>query len=473
MSNYLFRDSQHPPQLAWMAILGLFGLIGFCFLVGIGQILIPIFPLGSLAVGWFLYWRYPILYVGFTWWMWFLSPLIRRLIDYQAGHFTPGPWILSPLLVTFISAITLIRYLPKLHYRHSLPFLLSLGGVCYGFLISLITMPINGKTFIHFLIWSTPIIFGFHLYVHWRDYPQYRQNLQRVFFWGVLVMGIYGIFQYLVAPQWDTFWLITDGNLTYGKPEPLGIRVWSTMMIPQIFAEIMMGGLLLLFVQKGSFRFVVAGIGYLAFFLTIARTAWLNWLMGLLILVISLKPRLQTRIIISIIAVSFLIIPLTAIEPFASVVSSRFESFSHVEEDGSFQARLDGYNELIKPALTEFFGRGLSTKLETEHHNIAAYDNGFLVLLLSLGWFGTIVYLSGIAMIFWQLFCGIKLRNDTLAIALRAISISTFLVQLPFNPVMMGEFSLPVWVFASLAMASQRYHIAETNRRDSDPNSRK
>ena len=461
MSNHLFKYSHHNQQPAWMAILGLSGLIGLCLLVGAGRILVPIFPFGSLVVGLFLYWRYPILYVGFTWWLWFLAPLVRRIIDYQSGYTTPGPWILSPLLVTSISAATLIRYLPKLHYRQSLPFLLSLGGVFYGFLISLITKQISDETIIPLLTWSTPILFGFHLFVNWRDYPDYCQNLQRVFFWGVLVMGIYGIFQYLVAPGWDKFWLINVGNLTYGKPEPLAIRVWSTMMIPQKFAAFMTGGLLLLFVQKGSLRFFVAAVGYLAFFLTSVRTAWLNWLAGLLILFPSLKARLQARIIGSIIIASLLVLPVTMSEPFSTVITSRFESLSNVEEDNSYQSRLEGYNQLIQPALSEFFGKGLNTKLKTEDHNIAAYDNGFLVLLFSLGWFGTIVYLSGLALIFGQLFAGMQLRNDSMAITLRAISISTFVSQIGFNPFMVAEFALPVWAFSSLAMAAQKYYLTQ------------
>ena len=461
MSNHLFKDSQHNQQPAWMAILGLSGLIGLCLLVGAGRILVPIFPFGSLVVGLFLYWRYPILYVGFTWWLWFLAPLVRRLIDYQSGHTTPGPWILAPLLVTSISAITLITYLPKLHYRQSLPFLLSLGGVLYGFSIGLITQQVSDETIIHLLTWSTPILFGFHLFVNWRDYPQYCQNLQRVFLWGVLLMGIYGLFQYLVAPGWDKFWLVNVDNLTYGKPEPLGIRVWSTMMIPQKFAAVMTGGLLLLFVQKGILRFPVAAIGYLAFFLTSVRTAWLNWLMGLLMLIPSFKPRLQIRIIGSIIIASLFVIPVTMIEPFSTVISSRFESFSHVEEDDSYQARLEGYNELIGPALSEFFGQGLNTKLKTKNNSVAGYDNGFLVLLFSLGWLGTIVYLSGIALMFWQLFSGMELRNDSVAVALRAISISTFVSQIGFNPIMVGEFALPVWAFSSLATAAQKYYLAQ------------
>ncbi|MGK7948320.1 MAG: O-antigen ligase domain-containing protein [Xenococcaceae cyanobacterium] len=460
MSNYQLKYSQQNSKLAWQIILSLFGVITLCFLVGIGQVLVPIFPLGSLAVGIFLYLRYPILYVGFTWWLWFLAPFIRRMIDHQAGHFTPGPWILSPLLVTFISAITLIKYLPKLHYRHSLPFLLSLAGVCYGFFIALLTMPIEGQTVIHFLSWSTPILFGFHLYVNWQDYPHYRQNLEKVFYWGVLVMGIYGIFQYLVAPQWDIFWLNSLGpaSVYYGRPHPLGLRVWSTMMVPQKFGAVMAGGLLLLFVRKGIFRFLVAGVGYLAFVLTTIRTAWLNWLVGLLILLASVRLRWQTRIITSIIIASLLILPLTMVEPFASVVVSRMESFSHVEEDGSYHARLEGYNALIQPALSEFFGQGIGTKLDTSKTDLAAYDNGLLVLLFSLGWFGSIVYLSGIVLIFVKLLQGKYLHQDLSAIAFRAIGISTFIVQLGFNPVTIEEFALLVWAFASLAMASQKYH---------------
>ena len=458
MKKYPIKSSQQNFKSAWQAIFGLSGVILLCLLVGLGKVLVPIFPLGSLAVGLFLYRRYPILYVGFTWWLWFLAPFVRRLIDYQAGYLTYGPWILSPLIVTSISGLTLIRYLRKLHYRHNLPFLLSLGGVGYGFLISLITMPINGPTIIHLLSWATPILFGFHVYVNWQDYPQYRQNLERVFFWGVLVMGVYGIFQYLVAPQWDNFWLINSGIRTYGRAEPLKIRVWSTMMIPQKFGVVMAGGLLLLFIRKGVLRFLVAGFGYLVFVLSTVRAAWLNWLVGLFILLASLKPRWQTRIITSIIVASIIIIPLSLVDPFASVIGSRLESFSHVEEDNSYNARLEGYNELIQPALSEFFGRGLGTRLETEHTNIAAYDNGVLVLLFSLGWFGSTIYLSGIGLIFAQLLRDNSLHQDVFATTSRAISISTFFVQILFNPVMIAEFALPVWVFASLVMASQKYY---------------
>ncbi|NJR45504.1 MAG: hypothetical protein HC775_06725 [Hyellaceae cyanobacterium CSU_1_1] len=109
------------PVPAWRAIIGLFLIIILCLLIGAAPILIFLFPLGSLAIGLFLYQRYPILYVGFTWWMWFLTPLIRRLIDYKCGYTTPFPQELAVLLVTSISLVTLVLHFPKIYNRDGLP----------------------------------------------------------------------------------------------------------------------------------------------------------------------------------------------------------------------------------------------------------------------------------------------------------------------------------------------------------------
>ncbi len=457
MSNYPKKGFQVNP---WMVILGLVLFLGLFLLVGAGRILVLAFPLGSVVVGIFLYLRAPVLYVGFTWWLWFLGPLIRRLIDYQSGHLTYGPWILTPLLVTLISFATLVRHFPKSYKQDGLPFILCLGSVFYGFLIALIENPANAAVN-GLLSWLCPILFGFHLFINWRDYPSYRQNIQRTFLWGVLVMGAYGIWQYLVAPGWDSFWLTNIDNLTYGSPEPLKIRVWSTMMVPQAFAAVMGAGLLLLFINQGNLRFVAAGVGYLAFLLSLARAGWLNWFAGLLLLVPSLKARLQMRLIISIIVAAIIILPLTTIEPFSTVISSRFESLSlsNVEDDVSYQARSEGLNELIGPALTEFVGGGLGSKLKSGDSGIGAYDNGFLLMLFSLGWFGTIPYLGGIILLLFKLFQGSEGRFDPFASAARAIAVSSFLVQINLNAVTINAFAMVVWGFVGVGMAAHKYYL--------------
>ncbi|MDJ0702674.1 MAG: O-antigen ligase domain-containing protein [Leptolyngbyaceae cyanobacterium MO_188.B28] len=451
----LKKDFQQTKP-AWNAILGFSIFLALCFLVGAGRILVPLFPLGAIAVGVYLYRRYPVFYVGFTWWLWFLGPLIRRLIDYQSGHYTYGPWILTPKLVTLICAATFVRYLPRCLNQHGLPFILCIVSVCYGFAIGAIQNPLNVAV-LDFFGWIGPIFFSFHLYVHWREYPNYRQSIQQTFLWGVLVMGGYGVWQYLTAPAWDKFWLTTEVHTTYGVAEPLGIRVWSTMMIPQTFGAVMIAGLLLLFVHKGVLRFLAAAFGYLSFLLTIARAAWLGWFVTLLIFLPSIKLRLQVRLVVSILAVVMLVLPLATVEPFSSVIGDRFQSFSDPTEDVSYQARLGGLSELIGAALVEFLGRGLGTQLPPTASRIGPYDNGLLLIIFSLGWFAAIAYLTGIGLLFTRLLQGSNERSDAFASAARAIALGSFLVQLGFNPVTMNSFAMVVWGFLGIGMAANNY----------------
>ena len=218
-------------------------------------------------VGLFLYWRYPLLYLGFTWWIWFLTPLVRRFVDYRSGWVDPNIILVAPFLVTLISGISFIKYLPKSYRIGAFPFVMAIFSVCYGSMVGLIYFD---KVLVirTTLDWITPILFGFHLFVNWRNYLQYRRNIQNVFTWAVFLTGIYGILQYLIAPEWDKFWLIQTKLNTFGDPEPLGIRVWSTMHSPGPFALVMMAGLILLFSSQHFLRLFASVAGYLAFLLS-------------------------------------------------------------------------------------------------------------------------------------------------------------------------------------------------------------
>ena len=461
MSNYPRQDSQSRPEKpAWMAISGLSLSIGLFLLVGAGPILVPIFPLGSLAVGWFLYRRYPLLYHGFVWWLWFLGPLIRRMIDYKSGHLTYGPWTLTPLLVTSISSLTLFKYLPRTYKSGGLPFLLSIGSLLYSFMIGLIQNPKNAA-FNQFLAWLSPVLFAFHLFANWRDYPSYRRNLQRIFVWGTVVMGLYGICQYLIAPEWDRFWLRSIDNLTFGRPEPLGIRVCSSMDSPQSFANMMMAGLLLIFTNKGSQRFLGAGPGYLSFLLSRARSAWLGWFTGLISFLLSLKSSLQMRLIITIMIGSFFVVPLTVMEPFSSVISSRIETLSSSpEDDFSYQQRAQGYSELLNVALSQFVGKGLGYHIESD--SIGSRDSSILSILFSLGWVGGIPYLGGLFMLLLRLVQGPERSFDPFASCAFAIVLGIF-IQLGLNMIFDSSMGMVLWGFLGIGMAANKYYFYQRN----------
>lgn len=445
-SELSIRPGLHPPQ-AWLAIIAFVLLTALTISVGAGRILNLAFPAGAVIVGLFLYLRYPVLYIGFTWWIWFLTPLVRRFADYQGQFTEPSPILLAPYLVTLITLFKLWKHFPRAYSQGNLPFVLAIVSVFYGYLLGLIQVsPI--KATVELLEWIAPILLGFYLYICWQDYPTYRQNIQRVFVWGVLVTGAYGIFQFLVAPAWDCFWLINADMNSIGRPAPLEIRVWSTMNAPGPFASFMVAGLLLLFVNKGAFKLPAMAVGYLSFLLSLVRSGWGAWFLGMLILASSMNLKFQVRLIATALAIALLVVPLATVEPFASVLQTRFETFSNLEEDGSGEARKEMYSEQLGPALTKVVGEGIGSP---------GFDSGFINILLSLGWLGASFYFGGLLMLLFNLFQGCKHQIDSFTNVCRAITFPLFSALL-FGSFMMGIPGVLLWGFSGLGMAALRYN---------------
>ncbi|WP_250124087.1 O-antigen ligase family protein [Chroococcidiopsis sp. CCMEE 29] len=456
-SRNLHLDEQTLP--AWIAILGLVLISSLCVLAGAGGILRLGFPLLSLAVGLFLYLRYPVLYIGFTLWIWFLTPWLRRVVDSRSGWDPQGVMLLAPFLVTLVTFITLVQHLPRACRQGGLPFILALSGVFYAFFIGLILNPPLAAARA-LLDWLTPILFGFHLFVHWRDYPRFSQNIQRAFTWCVLITGIYGVVQYLVAPEWDRFWIIKTELVTNGTPEPLGIRVFSTMNSPGPFANVMIAGLLLLLNSRDPLRIPASVVGYLVFLLSLVRSAWGGFLVGLFTLLASLKARFQMRLIVIILVMAVCIIPLTAIEPFSEIISTRVESLYNIKDDVSFNERSETYEQKLNIALSNGLGSGMGGIYSINDKGVLGVivlDSGILDMFFTLGWFGAIPYVGGVTLLLLSLFQGNENRFDSFASAARAISVSVF-AQLMFGSVMLGLPGLMLWGFLGISMAARRYY---------------
>ncbi len=457
------------PAPAWTAILSLILFSALCILAGAGSILRLAFPAGAFAVGVFLYLRYPILYLGFTWWILFLIAWVRRLIDYRSGWTDPSPVLLAPYLVIIVTFATFLRHLPKSYRQGGLPFVLCFTGVFYAVLLGLVNSKFGAdSTFLQevygtsiyiyspttiilsTLEWATPVFIGFHFFANWQHYPEYRQNIQRTFRWGVLVMGAYGLVQYLVAPEWDRFWMsqLREMGLDFGEPRPLGMRVYSTMHSPAPFAQMMMSGLLLLLADQGILRFFAAGFGYLSFLLTLVRAAWGGWFLGFVIFSTSLKSKLQMRLIISVLVIGILTAPLTTVEPFSQVLNSRFQTLTNVNKDASYQARSSTYNNALRVVPYQFLGNGLG---------LPGMDSGFLDILVAMGWLGGIPYFGGLILLLFKMLQSLKIRFDPFLSATSAISIGSFGLLI-LNNVVSEIQGLIFWSFLGIAMAGNKYY---------------
>src|SRR4051812_25967911 len=100
--------------VSWAAILGFVALVLGGLVAHAGSLVQPLYPVAALVVGVLLYWRSPTLYLGFTWWLWFLTPEVRRVVDYQSAWQPETPVMLAPILVTALAGLTALRYLPTL-----------------------------------------------------------------------------------------------------------------------------------------------------------------------------------------------------------------------------------------------------------------------------------------------------------------------------------------------------------------------
>lgn len=464
------KSQSLPSSEAWFVIL-IFVFLTLILLsagsVG-ARILSVVFPLGSFVVGWFLYFRYPVIYLGFVWWLFFLVAFVRRVADFRAGVFSESsPILLAPYMAILACGHTLFLNLPKSRQQKTIPFILAFASIFYGFLVGLINSVgvINGKPIgvtVRLLEWICPLLFGYHLYVNWRRYPEYSRNIKNVFLWGVLVMGIYGIYQYLVAPEWDRLWLISSGMLgSAGKPVPLGIRVWSTLNAPGPFGDYMATGLTILLSCHGSLLAPSAAVGFLSFLLSIVRTAWIGWFLGMASLITFLPTKQKFRLALTIILLAIIVVPLSTIEPFATTISTRMETLNDLDNDGSALARKAAFSLLINDALSQVVGTGIGT-FDT--------DSAFLVLMFELGWIGSTVYMGSLITIVIKAFSFNVKADDIFLPITRAVLIKSifFLVA---GPTMRGGQGVILWGFLGIALAGREYYQALENKVNTSINS--
>jgi hypothetical protein len=440
------------PASAWVAILGLVVITAALVAAGAGKVVNLAFPAASLLIGVFLYHRAPLLYTGFTWWLWFLAPLVRRLADYRSSYTEPSPILLAPFLVTAVSLITLWKYLPKINRGGGGPFILALSGLVYGLLIGLINKS-PYAAIKDFLDWAAPVAFGFHLWVNWRHYPSYRQNIGRIFTWAILGMGIYGIVQFTALPDWDSQWL-TNAEFNVAVVEGLTdpsqktVRVWGTMQSGEPFSAFMAGALLLLLISKESLAIPASVVGYLSFLLAMVRSGWIGWVAGVLTLLSSLKPKFQIRLVSLMVGLALCLIPLATMEPFAASLNDRLNSFSDVENDTSAQARQDSYSTLTAQALTSIIGIGLGG---------GSIDSAIFAMLFYLGWIGTIPYVGSMFYLLWRLFKSPYNSLDPFIGVARSVVITT-IIRMPLNGSNTGVSGLLLWSFLALGLAAGQYY---------------
>jgi hypothetical protein len=413
-----------------------------------------------------LYLRRPVLYVQYLLWVWFLTPLVRRVVDWRFGWDDPNIILLSPLLASAVTGLAFLRKHGNAWREVPCGFVLCGVAILYGFVVGMFLHP-AAETVYELLNWLCPLLFGVHLWVNGEQYEQYRGAILRAFLWGVLVLGVYGVYQFLAPAGWDRFWLenvIANGTgVSFGQPDSLLVRVFSTLNSPGPFANTMMVGVLFLFLVRSPVKPAAAIAGYTSFLLSVVRTAWLSWIVGLVWMLKNSRPRVMIRFVLSMGLLVACLLPLLSDPRMADVIGDRMKTFTDLQHDDSFGARLEMYRILTADAIDNPFGYGLKN-LEVSHG--VGVDSGILAAVFSLGWLGGLLFAAGLLSL-----CLRKTpaaQGDEFCQAARAITIA-ILVQVIGGNVFIGINGVLFWMSIGIYLAAGRKHADSGARGPASP----
>lgn len=430
------RGMRHPLPLP----LAFFGITLLLILAHQGRVIELFYPCGAFLIAVYFYRRSPAHYLGFVCWLFFLSPEVRRLADFMNGSFNPQSFVMiAPMLAVALCGFTLLRHVHVLGQRRAAPIVLIVLALFYAYIVGMVRAGPAAATFT-LVNWLLPVLIAFRLVVTWRDYPIYRRVLLSTFTWGGLVMGAYGVLEYLSPLPWDAFWLIASQMESEGRPVPFGMRVSSTMNSSGVFAMTMMSVLLMLLGAPGKMKMATGLVAIPALLFTSVRGAWGGFVIGLLYPLAMLDGRSRLRMIGGLLGFALLCAPLAMIGDVSDSIVQRFDTVQNLGKDDSYQARAEFYHNFLAVALTDIAGQGLGTtglgtKLsdDSSQQNLV-FDSGLMEVPFVMGWPGTLLYTAGIFMLIWRAIrASLSRSQDRFAISGVGLALAIFAMMIFVN----------------------------------------
>lgn len=373
------------------------------------------------------------LLLPYTLLIWVVSPEIRRIVDWTIQSYTETSIIsLIPYCVSLTLLLPIIKNIKFIDRRVSMILKILAVALIYGFCIGFLKYRFSSVY--DLLNYIVPFLAFVYVSVSNFDRDVRDKWLKSFSFLAVLVAA-YGIYQYLFLPPWDKFWMISSEMNSIGLPEPQKFRVFSLLNSPGPAGVFLGLALAIMTVQKRWRSFGIFGMMIVAFalLLTLVRVGWIAYV----VMVAAYFIRSQLKSKMKLLALGVLIFLaytfILPILPGANNVTARIETLGSLEEDHSFNERLNFSSNIISQLFSNPVGRGLGSsglgaKLTNNTDTLVAFDNGYLNILytfglpLGLGVIATLIYL------FFYLFKLSKNEKIYSPISLAAISAVLFLL---------------------------------------------
>jgi hypothetical protein len=406
-----------------------------------------LFPVAACLVGYHIYKRNESYYLSFVLWIYMLTPLLRRVVDWRTAYQEQSMILLAPLLLTLLPAIHLRSRLAEVSPLVRTVALLTLSGIAFGAGVGMIKHP-GMAVILAAATWSAPIVlcvFAASIRERW----VLVRVLSRTLLWGVLIMSLYGVYQFMIAPPWDTYWLrqISNDSVapSFGQPKPMAIRVWSTMNAPGALAVFLSTTLVWLGIGDGFFLVFVSVMGYITLALTLARAAWMQAVLALIIFACGCRRRTSLITSISMLLVGGLATYLFIHEVQFSGLSSRIQTLSSLGSDESAHERQAMYGYMNGLIVSTPLGVGLQSLVEVHGYPI---DSSLILLFYMLGWMGASCYLFGFLYLLAHVASSLRSFSGA-QVAAAAVTLACA-TQILTGDVLYRQGGIVFWLFAGI-----------------------
>ena len=440
------------------------------------RLLIYIFPAMAAVIGFYTARRSARMYMSFVAYAWIFTPFVRRLVDYRAGWIPATAVLLAPFLATVAPLVEVMQNLQKFRRIETAAFVFIPAACLYGCAVGV--MHFRASDIVHdLLLWISPFTIALFVFLRREQFSEMYRSVESAMIMGLLLVGLYGLVQFFFLPEWDALWMREMDLDTIGLPEPTLVRVFSVMNSPQILASYLGAGLLFAFGSDRKLRFAAIPVGLLTMVLSLARSGWLGFVVGLLYLIwfLTHRQRVIFAVMVGLSVVAFAI----ALQNFYlnKVMTERFETFTDIGHDESYLDRTEGYKAVFQALLDEPSGLGMgaatvqqqdmSVALSKGGKSVAINDSALVTTLTVMGVVGSLIFWLAIAMLIGYCFGGPV--RDSRVRCLRAVLVA-LLAESLLTTVFVGPNGYLSWLCIGLLVSERTVRTEKHPTRKTENN---
>jgi hypothetical protein len=413
---------------------------------------------GALAVGLYLVRLHPPAYVGFVLWLWLLTAFVRRLADLYGGWQEPSLVLLTPYLVTSLSAVPFIERIirgraPATHRPAGLAmFGLAAAGTATGLPFGFMSGPQGAL--LEALNYFTPLLLGCYVAMNNDWAGAIEKRVVTTFRRAALVTGVYGIYQFTAAPVWDTNWMVNSEMVTIGRPEPFGIRVFSTMHSPGVLGVFLAVALILWIARPTLWGMPAAAAGAITLLLSQVRSSWLAFVIGAALVVLTLKPAQQLKAGVLAVLALLTMGTLLITPEMSEMVDQRMSTFEQLDEDTSGLARVTGHEVALELVTRQPLGMGIGQSDATVESYVSMRDSTIIAGLVQFGLVGALLYFSGIALVLLHVWRYYRRAATADGVALACAGLAMLGIA-SLGVLSAGPMGICFWLVAGLSVADR------------------